>query len=172
MNPLTDLLVRHDVDDTSALLDAAKGLTDEEYRRELLPGGVVTSWEGPEASIAAVLEHHIWTKEVWVAAIVGDDVPERGADDVATLVGRHDTASARWVEAVRDVDRRGAWGDRMVDALCDPPETFVLAGVVAHVLTFAAHRRQLVRHLLRALGREVDDGDPITWLQGDAEVTA
>jgi AraC-like DNA-binding protein len=172
MNPLTDLLVRHDVDDTSALLDLVKGLTDEEYRRDLLPGAEVTSWEGPEPSIASVLEHHIWTKEVWVAAIVGDDVPDRGADDVATLVRRHDEVSARWVAAVRDIDQRGAWGDRMVDALCDPPETFVLAGVVAHVLTYAAHRRQLVRHLVRTVGREADDGDPITWLQGDGEVSA
>jgi AraC family transcriptional regulator len=172
MNPLTDLFLRHDVDDTSALLDAAKALTDEEYRRELLPGTSVTSWEGPEPSVAAVLEHHVWTKEVWVAAIVGDDVPDRGGDDVASLVVRHEAASARWLAAVRDIDQRGAWADRMVDALCDPPETFVLAGVVAHVLTYAAHRRQLVRHLLRTLGREVDDGDPITWLQGEAEVSA
>ncbi len=172
MNPLTDLLVRHDVDDTAALLDAAKGLTDEEYRRELLPGGMVTSWDGPEASIAAVLEHHVWTKEVWVAAIVGDDLPERGGDDVASLIRRHEVASARWLAAVRDIEERGAWGDRLVDALCEPPETFVLAGVVAHVVTFAAHRRQLVRHLLRTLGREVDAGDPITWLQGEPEVSA
>lgn len=172
MNPLTDLLVRHDVDDTSALLDAAKGLTDEEYRRELLPGATVLEWDGVEASVAAVLEHHIWTKEVWIAAIVGDDVPDRVGDEVADLVRRHDEAAARWVAAVRDIDQRGAWADRMVDALCDPPETFVLAGVVAHVLTYASHRRQMVRHLLRTLGREIDGGDPITWLQGDPEVTA
>jgi hypothetical protein len=172
MNPLTDLLVRHDVDDTAALLDAVKGLDDEEYRREIVPGGTVTSWEGPEPSIAAVLEHHVWTKEVWVAAIVGEDVPPRGADDPASLVERHDAVAARWIAIVRDVEERGAWGDRMVDALCDPPETFVLAGVVAHVLSFAAGRRQLVRQMLRAVGREVDDGDPITWLQGEPEVPA
>ena len=39
---------------------------------------------------------------------------------------------------VRDIDRRGAWDDRVVDALCDPPESFVLGSVVAHVLTYVA----------------------------------
>jgi hypothetical protein len=51
----------------------------------------------------------------------------------------------------------------LVDALCEPPETFVLGSVVAHVLTYSAHRRLLVRHLLRDAGVEVDTGDPIDW---------
>ena len=61
---------------------------------------------------------------------------------------------------VRDIDRRGAWDDRIVDALCDPPESFVLGSVVAHVLTFSAHRRQLVRQMLRGGGHEVDERRP------------
>lgn len=40
-------------------------------------------------------------------------------------------------------------GRPAVDALCDPPETFVLGSVIAHVITFSAHRRQLLRHWLR-----------------------
>ena len=40
-----------------------------------------------------------------------------------------------------------------------------MSSVVAHVLEYAAHRRQLARHLIRAGGHEVDDGDPITWLR-------
>ncbi len=51
----------------------------------------------------------------------------------------------------------------LLDALCDPPESFVVGSVVAHVLTFAAHRRQLARQLLRTLGHDVDHGDPIDW---------
>ena len=40
-----------------------------------------------------------------------------------------------------------------------------MSSVVAHVLTFSAHRRQLARQLLRASGQEVDSGDPINWLR-------
>ena len=71
----------------------------------------------------------------------------------------------RWLATVRDLDSRGAWDDRLVDASCDPPESFVMASVFAHVVTYAAARRQLARHLLRGLGVAVDDGDPITWLR-------
>ena len=60
---------------------------------------------------------------------------------------------------------RGAWNDRLIDALCDPPESFVMSSVIAHVLTYASHRRQLVRTMLRRAGKTVDQGDPIMWLR-------
>lgn len=166
MNPLAEQMVSHDLDDTATLLEIAKGLTDEEFRAGRQPGTVVLSWDGPEESIAAVLEHQIFAKEIWVAAIEGGDTPPRDhAPDAARLSERHDEVAPRWLAAVRDIDRRGAWSDRLVDALCDPPESFVMSSVIAHVLTFSAHRRQMVRRMLAAAGREVDDGDPIMWLR-------
>ncbi|WNV73762.1 helix-turn-helix domain-containing protein [Geodermatophilus sp. DSM 44513] len=161
---VTALLVHHDVEDTRALLEAAAGLPDGEYRRVRLPGHSVLPWDGPEGSVAAVLDALVWTKEVWLASIEGAGHPARGADDPAALLARHDAVAPRWLAAVRDVARRGAWGDRLVDALCEPPETFVLGSVLAHVLTFSAHRRLLVRALLRDAGVAVDTGDPIEWL--------
>ena len=62
---------------------------------------------------------------------------------------------------MRDIDRRSAWDDRMIDALCDPSETFVIGAVVAHVLTYATFRRQVTRMLLRGGGHPVGDGNPI-----------
>ncbi len=161
---VTALMVQHDVEDVRALLETAKALPEEEYRRTRLPGWVVLPWDGAEESVAAVLDALVWSKEVWVASIEGGAHPARGADDPASLLARHDAVAPRWLAAVRDIARRGAWGDRLVDALCEPPETFVLGSVVAHVLTFSAHRRLLVRHLLRGAGVETDTGDPIDWL--------
>lgn len=166
MNPLTEQLVRHDLDDTRHLLDVAKGLDDEVLRRPWAPGLTVLSWDGPEGSVLAVLDRLVRTLEIWLASIQGLDLPPaRDAADVAELLERHEPAAARWLAVVRDLDRRGAWDDRLVDALCDPPESFVLSSVVAHVLTYSAHRRQLVRHMLRAAGVEIDHGDPIEWLR-------
>ena len=81
------------------------------------------------------------------------------------MIARHQAIAPRWLATVRDLDRRGAWDDRLIDALCDPPESFVMSSVIAHVLTFAAYRRQQVRQMLRIAGHEVDQGDPITWLR-------
>lgn len=172
MNPLTEQMVAHDLHDTAALLETAKGLTDRELRAIRQPGLVVLSWDGPEESIVTVLEHQIFAKEVWLAAIEGQDMPPRDdAPDAARLLERHDAIGPRWLAAVRDINRRGAWNDRLIDALCDPPESFVLSSVIAHVLTYAAHRRQLVRHMLTAAGCKVDDGDPIMWLRAQGGLT-
>lgn len=166
MNPLTEQLVSHDLDDTHALLEMAKGLAVDEQRRSRLPGAMVLSWDGPEESIAAVLEHQVRSKEVWLAAIEGLDFPHHDPEpDAATLLARHETVAPRWLATIRDIDRRGAWNDRLIDALCDPPESFVMSSVIAHVLTFAAHRRQLARLMLRDAGQQVDSGDPIIWLR-------
>lgn len=165
MSPLTEQLVNHDLDDTRRLLDLAKQLPEEDFRRVHLPDNVVIKWDGKEESVAAVLTHLLFTKEVWLAAIEGLDFPPEQDDDAATLIARHEAVAPRWLATVRDIDRRGAWDDRLIDALCDPPESFVMSSVIAHVLTFAAHRRQLARQLLRAGGQQVDDGDPINWLR-------
>jgi AraC-like DNA-binding protein len=162
---LIALQVHHDVDDTAHLIRLAGRLSEEAYRRVRSPGRTVLEWDGPEESVAAVLDHLVRAKEMWLASIDGADLPERGADGLEALAERHTRAGTRWIAAVDDIGRRGAWGDRLIDALCDPPESFVLGSVVAHVLTFSAHRRQLVRHMLRAEGLEVDHGDPIEWLQ-------
>ncbi|MBR8744749.1 helix-turn-helix domain-containing protein [Nocardiopsis sp. MG754419] len=162
---LTAFQVHHDVDDTARLIEVAAGLPEEEYRKVRSPGRTVLGWDGPEESIAQTLDHLVWSKEVWLASIEGADFPDRGGEDPASLRTRHREVGARWIATVGDIGRRGAWGDRLIDALCDPPESFVLGSVVVHVLTFAAHRRQLVRHMVREAGVEMDHGDPIEWLQ-------
>ncbi len=67
---------------------------------------------------------------------------------------------------MRELDRRNGWDDTLIDALCDPPESFVIGSVIVHVLTYSAYRRQLVRTWLRGAGHDVDHGDPIEWVRG------
>lgn len=165
MNPITEHLVRHDLDDTRHLLDLAKGVSHDAYESRLLPGMQMLGFDGPDDSLAHLLEHLVFTKEVWLAAIEGGDFPAKGDRSPAGLLARHDEVAPRWLATVRDLDSRGAWDDRLIDALCDPPESFVMGSVFAHVVTFAAARRQVARHALRHHGVEVDDGDPITWLR-------
>jgi AraC-like DNA-binding protein len=158
-----DILVDHDLDDTRDLIDRAKQLSDSDYRRELR--SAVLTWQGPETSVAVVLDRLLYDREVWLAAILGEDLPPARRDDPAALLERYDEVAPRWLETVRDVDRRGAWDDRIVDALCEPPESFVLGSILAHVLTFSLHRRLGVRAMFAELGVEVDEGDPINWLR-------
>jgi AraC family transcriptional regulator len=170
---VTAMLVEHDLDDVRALLRAAGPLEDAELRRERLPGHLVQPWDGTEVDLLSVLHHLVTTVEVWWAAIAGQDAPPSTPDDdVAALMLRHERIAPRWLATVREIDRRDGWRDRVVDALCDPPESFVLGAVLAHVLTSSIARRHVARHLLRQAGalplpRDPKDNpaDPIIWLQ-------
>jgi uncharacterized damage-inducible protein DinB len=131
-----------------------------------LPGTVILEWDGVEETIGDVLANLVYSKEIWLASIEGRDTPLRAAGhDPSDLADRHEAVAAAWLATVRDLDARGGWNDRLIDALCEPPQSFVMSTVVAHVLTFSTHRRQLVRHMLRAAGHKVGPGDPITWLR-------
>ena len=180
---VTALMVHHDVDDVRTLVELAKGLDPGEYSRDRLPGMTLLHWAGPEGSIAALLNRCVGTYEIWLASVEGTDHPGRLTDDAGpvALAARLDAVAPRWLAFVRDVERRRAWGDRLVDALCDPPESFVLGTVLAHVLTYSAQRRGIARALLRQAGVTVGDparpngppdpvrdGDPIEWLRRDA----
>ncbi len=154
-------MVQHDLADTRYLLERATELDDDERDRIRFPGLVVLEWDGPEESFVIPPACH--AKEMWLASMAGADHPEDSDNGIDSLTVRFEDVAPRWVETIRDIHRRGAWGDVLIDALCDPPESFVLGGVVAHVLTFAAHRRQLARHMMRAVGLDVDHGDPLDW---------
>ena len=81
------------------------------------------------------------------------------------------TAGGGWAE----VSRRGPSGrgrrkpdETFVDALCDPAEVFTYGGMIAHVLTFAAHRRTLVALALDKAGvGDLGWGDPMRWVARD-----
>ncbi len=55
--------------------------------------------------------------------------------------------------------------ETFVDAICNPPEVFTYGGMIAHVLTFAAHRRTLVCGALGDAGvTDLGAGDPLRWV--------
>ena len=126
-------------------------------------GHEVRAFDLSEAALAKAEERGCGRGADAAAAVEGAELPGRSEDDPATLAARHAAVAPRWLALCRDVERRRAWDDRLIDALCDPPESFQVGSVIAHVLSYGAHRRQLARLMLRAGGHEIDDGDPITW---------
>ncbi|BBY18361.1 AraC family transcriptional regulator [Mycolicibacterium litorale] len=160
------LMVAHDIADTSYLIERAGLLSDEQWWQDVAPGQVVLHWDGPESSVGAVLGALVWTKEVWLATIEGRDFPDRDTTMTAgRLAERHADIGARWAAMVSECAAAGRMGDTVIDALCDPPESFQLYGIVAHVLTYSAHRRGLVRSMLAGLGVPTEQGDPLDWMR-------
>jgi AraC family transcriptional regulator len=66
---------------------------------------------------------------------------------------------------VREAIEQGRLDDVFVDASCNPPYVCSYGAMVAHVLTFAAHRRTLAVRALDKHGvTRLGWGDPIEWL--------
>ncbi|WP_336792321.1 MULTISPECIES: helix-turn-helix domain-containing protein [Gordonia] len=165
---IVSLQCRHDAADIDALLDAAGAVSAAERGRRRLVGSTSRAWDGPDETIDQVLWHLVISKEPWLATIEGGPMPDlTPASDLDALRARHAASSVRWLAMVRDVTRRGAWADWIVDALCSPPESFRLSQIVAHELTFSAHRRLLARWMLHDAGVDTGapelDPDPIMW---------
>jgi uncharacterized damage-inducible protein DinB len=171
MPDIAGLMIVHDVEDTAHLLNEATRLSPQQWVAELAPGQTVLAWDGPEPSVGAVLGAIVWSKEVWLATISGDDFPPRTSTqpeftDAATLATHHDAIAKRWRAMTSDYSAAGRLGDTVIDALCDPPESFPLYGIIGHVLTYSAHRRELVRTMLAQHGVTTRPGDPLEWMRG------
>jgi AraC family transcriptional regulator len=169
---ISQLMVAHDIADTAYLIDEASVLTKRQWLEEISPGQVVLDWDGAEPSVGAVLGAIVWTKEVWLATIEGRDFPARESTQPTSttatqLALHHGALGNRWSAMVSDYTAEGRLGDTIIDALCDPPESFQLYGIIAHVLTYSAHRRQLARTMLSRHGVETRSGDPLDWMRGN-----
>jgi AraC-like DNA-binding protein len=158
---LTERLVRHHLDRARELLVAAAALPAADLARPLRPGFVAVWFEGEEPSAALMAERLVGTLEVWTAALLGEPAPERGEGD---LLARLDRVAPRFQAFARRVRDAGAWDDAFVDALCEPPQAFTYGGVLAHVVTYGAIRREALASVLAELGADVPDtADPILW---------
>jgi AraC family transcriptional regulator len=169
---ISPLMVAHDIADTAYLIDKATFLSENQWRETVNPGLVVLAWGGPEPSVGAVLGATVWAKEVWLATIEGRDFPVQEptrpeSTSAAQLARHHDNLGNRWSAMVAEYTNEGHLGDTIIDALCDPPESFQLYGIVAHVLTYSAHRRQLARTMLAHHGVGTRTGDPLDWMRGN-----
>ena len=158
---LTERLVGHHLDRTRELLELAATLPAGELARPLRPGFVAVWFEGEEASAAEMAERLVFTLEVWVAAITGTAAPAPGS---GPLLPRFDRAAVGFERVARGIRDRGAWDDAFVDALCEPPQSFTYGGVLAHVLSYGAVRREALASVLTDLGVPAPtSGDPIEW---------
>lgn len=169
---ISQLMVAHDIADTAYLIDTSTALSKEQWQEHISPGQVVLDWDGEEPSVGAVLGAIVWTKEVWLATIEGRDFPGREptqpeSTTPAQLAAHHADLGNRWSVMISDYTAEGRLGDTIIDALCDPPESFQLYGIVAHVLTYSAHRRQVARGMLARHGVETRIGDPLEWMRGN-----
>ena len=155
-------MVEHHVWLTGEMVSSAARLTEAQ-----LDEPIELNVDDDRQTIRTLLSRLVGQMGMWNAAIANRDydwsVEEH--ESLESLRSRLADEGAAYLSNIREVCEQGRLDDTFVDALCEPAEVFTYGGMVAHVLTFAAHRRCLVVMALDKHGvSELGWGDPMRWV--------
>ena len=163
-----DVLTRmydHHVELTGAIVDRLTGLP-----AKVLDQPIELPVEGIDnaPTLRMLCDKMVRQLEMWVSAVEGRTSIPAGQTSPAALRARLGQAAPRFRAVVVDRIAAGAGEDTFLDATCQPPQTFTLGGVLAHVLTFAAVRRTLAVGALESSGiGDLGAGDPMHFVGGE-----
>ncbi len=134
-----------------------------------LDAPIALSVEGvdDDPTLRSLLSRLVGQMDMWNAAIEGrayDFAVERG-ESLRSIRARLRDAGPAFLDHAREVTDERRLDETFVDAICEPPEVFTYGGMLAHVLTFAAHRRTLAIGALHSAGiTDLGAGDPMRWV--------
>lgn len=157
-------MVEHHVWLVGEIVDRAATLEDAQ-----LDAPIEVSVEGvdDDPTLRSLLSRLVGQMDMWNAALEsrGYDFGVEHDESIASIRTRLRDAGPAFVAHAREVIGANRLDETFVDAVCDPPEVFTYGGMLAHVLTFAAHRRTLAIGALHSAGiTDLGAGDPMRWV--------
>jgi len=160
---LLNKMVEHHVWLVGEMVSRAATLSDE------LDAPIEISVEGvdDDPTLRSLLSRLIGQMAMWNAAIADRtyDFEIERRESITSMRSRLSDEGVTFMSHVREITHHGRLDETFVDALCEPAEVFTYGGMIAHVLTFAAHRRTLVAGALADAGiKDLGDGDPMRWV--------
>ena len=155
-------MVEHHVWLTGEMVRVASRLTDEQ-----LDQPIELDVDDDRQTIRSLLSRLVGQMGMWNAAMATRDydwsVEEH--ESLTSMRQRLAVEGATYLRQVHEVVADHRLDDTFVDAICERPEVFTYGGMIAHVLTFAAHRRTLITLALARHGvDELGWGDPMLWV--------
>lgn len=157
-------MVEHHIWLTGEILRCAERVTDAQLDESI----VINVDDDPDPStLRRLLSRLIGQMGMWNAALENReyDWSVEENESLSSMRERLAVEGPTFLTQVRDVVESGRLDDTFVDALCQPAEVFSYGGMIAHVLTFAAHRRTLAVLALDKYGvTDLGWGDPMRWV--------
>lgn len=157
-------MVEHHIWLTGEILRCAERVTDAQLDESI----VINVDDDPDPStLRRLLSRLIGQMGMWNAALENReyDWSVEENESLSSMRQRLAVEGPTFLTQVRDVVESGRLDDTFVDALCQPAEVFSYGGMIAHVLTFAAHRRTLAVLALDKYGvTDLGWGDPMRWV--------
>ena len=165
---LLNKMVEHHVWLVGEMVSRAATLSDEQ-----LDAPIQISVEGvdDDPTLRSLLSRLIGQMAMWNAAIAGRsyDFEIERSESITSMRSRLAEEGSTFLTQVREITDQGRLDETFVDAICEEPEVFTYGGMIAHVLTFAAHRRVLVAGALIDAGiTDLGAGDPMRWVAESA----
>lgn len=139
-----DLIIKmaeHHVWLTGEMVRLAARLTPDQ-----LDQPIVLDVDSDQQTIRSLLSRLVGQLGMWNAAVASReyDWAVEDRESLGSLRERLDREGPTFLGTLGSVVAEGRLDETFVDALCEPPEVFTYGGMIAHVLTVAAHRRTLV----------------------------
>lgn len=161
-------MLEHHVWTVGEMIERASTLTDEQ-----LDAPIEISVEGidDDPTMRSLLSRLVGQMAMWNASM--DSYPYEWSleqhESIDSMRRRLADDGASFLVRMTEIAEEGRLDETFVDATCDPPRTFTYGGMVAHVLTFAAHRRTLVAGALEDAGiTDLGAADPMLWIDEHA----
>jgi AraC-like DNA-binding protein len=155
-------MVEHHIWLVGEMIECASRLEDADLDRQ-----IELSVDEDQQTIRSLLSRLVGQMGMWNSALADRayDWSIEEHESIDSLRRRLAREGATYLSHVREVGAQGRLDETFVDALCEPAEVFTYGGMIAHVLTFAAHRRTLVVLALDAAGvSDLGWGDPMRWV--------
>ena len=118
-------------------------------------------------TLRSLLSRLVGQLAMWNAAVAAAayDFETEIDEPISSIRRRLAEAGPEFLVTVRAKSEAGQLDETFVDAICEPPKVFTYGGMIAHVLTFAAHRRTLVLGALADAGiTDLGSGDPMHYV--------
>lgn len=162
---LVTAMIEHHVWLVGQMLERAATLDDDVLDRSI-EIGVEGVDDAP--TLRSLLGRLVGQMAMWELAEGGESEYDLGPErsmGIEAMRRWYDDVGPRFVELAHRVAEQRLIDAAFVDAMCSPPEMFTYGGLLAHVLTFAAHRRTLVCGALHDAGiTDLGAGDPRGWV--------
>ena len=155
-------MVDHHLTVIGQLLDRAATLTDD-----ALDTVIQISVQGIDdtPTIRSLLSRLVGQLDMWNASMASEtyDFAIEEHESIDSMRTRLNIGGQAFASFVRTASEQDRLGETFVDATVCVPYEFTAAGMIAHVLTYAAYRRTLVVGALASAGAPDVEDDPLSW---------
>jgi AraC family transcriptional regulator len=155
-------MTEHHISLVGQLIDRAGTLEDAR-----LDAPIEISVEGidQDPTLRSLLSRLVDQMEIWNAAVANQpyDFGVKRDEAIERMKKRLAQSAPIYLGHVRGACQRGRLDETFVDTTTGTPLFFTYGGMIAHVLTYAAHRRTLVTGALYSAGITDLEDDPLAW---------